>query len=1220
MVILDSIFPNSTLLRLIQVRLSKNNYFIFTVLFCAIQLSVTFGGSVFAQTWTGSNGTDWNDAGNWSGGIPTAGASVSIPNRTNKPIINTSVTIASLTVGNWSNTTPLTVITGGDLEITNSLTFRGGGQLHIDGGDVHLSGSSFSASYSATSFIEMTSGSFTSDANMNITNGNNSTQPGFVAGSGAAIFNGTLTVANSKLFKAEDADSVYVGNTFTVNGTYNGDDGKTVIDGSTTVGSGGTINLDDGILKFNASVFIGNNGTTNFGSGTVFFEDDVDVASSGFMNVEDATVNVIGNADFSNNGNLTVADGTINVGGDASISSGGSIELGGGNLNLEGDFSVTGGSTFEADSSTVTFSGDSTQTVTASNNITFFNVNVDSGAVFNTDGGTQNTVTIEGDLVVDEDGGVEIQDDDQLDVQGEVTGDGADNVNSPAPFAISAVATNSITIVITFNKAMEETAVENTSNYSIARVNNPGSTLSVSSAVLNTGGDSKQVTLTVSSITDDIEYEITMNSSGNIESVDGGELSTNHKKRFTKVGPIVFYSLTSGNWSTNSTWSRTSHSGSAATSNPNSVTNATIIIGDGDVVTISNSVSISNQTSVQVTSYSRLTVGLGGTLTTGTKTITGAGTFEVTNGTLQIGSPSGISSSGSTGNIRTTTRIFSSTGNYTYNGNAAQVTGSGLPSAVANLQINNSSDVTLDADITVNGTLTLTDGSLIVESGNNLIANTKSITSGDLIMRHEVTGSNGWRLLSSPINSDYDDFLDGIVTQGYTGAYYSTGSNPGDTLQPNVLYYDETYPGTDNQRWRAPTNASNSLTEGRGLFTYIFGDIDTDPNYNDILPFPVTLEVQGNEFEGPVDFDVTYTATADSGWNLVGNPYAASIDWDNSSNWTKTNIDGTIYLWDYDQDQFITWNGTTGDLGNGLIAPFQGFWVKANAASPSLIVNEDAKTTGGSFVGKIANQVHAHPSFSIRAVSEQKEASTHFMFSSNARMGKDVFDGYRLQPFSGLDKYLNISSVSSSGEQFAINNLPRDFGVPIEIPITLEVYDNEVLVEDNLYFKFEDLENIPVEWTLLLIDTHTGEQINIRQQPTYIFTHQGTHIKQKATSELSTRPKLMPKVNPKSTRFILQIDPGEDASNLPQTFTLSQNYPNPFNPETKIDFSLPIQGSVQLIVYDLLGRQIATLANAEFNAGKHTVRWNANNVATGIYIYRLVTQQGVFTKKMTLIK
>ncbi len=1181
---------------------------------------ITFAGNVFAQTWTGSNGTDWNDAGNWSGGVPSAGATVSIPNRTNKPIINTTVNIASLTIGNWSNTTPLTIIPGGDLQITNSLTFRGGGQLHIDGGDVYLSGSSFSASYSATSFIEMTSGSFTSDANMNITNGNNSTQPGFVAGSGAAIFNGTLTIANSKQFNVEVADSVYVGGTFTVNGTYNGDDGKTVIDASTTVGSGGTINLDDGILRFNASVFIGNNGTANFGSGTVFFEDDVDVASSGFMNVEDATVNVIGNADFSNNGNLTVASGTINVGGDASISSGGSIELGGGNLNLEGDFSVTGGSTFEADSSTVTFSGDSTQTVTASTDITFYNVYVDSGAVFNTDGGSQNTITIEGDLVVDEDGGVEVQDDDQLDVQGEVTGGGADNVNSPSPFAVSAVATNSTTIVITFNKAMEESAVENTSNYSIARVNNPGSTLSVSSAVLNTGGDNKQVTLTVSTITDDVQYEITMNPSGTIESVDGGELSTNHKKRFTKIGPIVFYSLTSGNWSTNSTWSRTGHSGSAATSNPNSVTNATIIIGDGDVVTISNTVSISNQASVQVTSGSKLTVGTGGTLTTSTKTITGAGTFEVTNGTLQIGSPSGISSSGSSGNIRTSSRIFGSTGSYTYNGNAAQITGSGLPSTVANLLINNSSNVTIDADLTVTGTLTLTNGSLIVESGNNLIANIKLITSGDLVLRHNITGSNGWRLLSSPISTDYDDFLDGIVTQGYAGAYYSTGANPGDTLQPNVLYYDETYPGTDNQRWRAPTNASTSLSAGRGLFTYIFGDIDSDPNYNDILPFPITLEVQGNEFAGQVDFDVTYTTSADSGWNLVGNPYAATIDWDNSSNWTKTNIDGTIYFWDYDQDQFMTWNGTTGDLGSGLIAPFQGFWVKANGSSPTLIVDEDAKTTGGTFVGKISNKVHAHPSFSIRAVNEQKEAVTHFMFSNNARMGKDVFDGYRLQPFSALKKYLNISSVSSSGEQFAINNLPRNFGIPIEIPITLVVYDKEELIEDNLYFKFEKLDNIPSEWTILLIDTHTGKQINIRQQPTYIFTHQGTRLKQKAISELSPRPKLMPKVNPSSTRFKLLIDPGEDAIDIPHEFTLSQNYPNPFNPETKIDFSLPIQGPVQLIVFDLLGRPIATLANAEFNAGKHTIQWDANNAATGVYIYRLVTQQGVFTKKMTLIK
>ncbi len=221
-------------------------------------------------------------------------------------------------------------------------------------------------------------------------------------------------------------------------------------------------------------------------------------------------------------------------------------------------------------------------------------------------------------------------------------------------------------------------------------------------------------------------------------------------------------------------------------------------------------------------------------------------------------------------------------------------------------------------------------------------------------MKQTITGSNGWRLLSSPISSTYTDFLDGIVTQGYSGAFYSTGSNPGDTVQPNVLYYLESYPGTDNQRWRAPSTAGTTVTSGRGLYTYIFGNIAGDSRYNN--SFPITLSVEGQEHEGPVNLNVTYTTAADSGWSLVGNPYAATIDWDNNTNWTKTNIDGTIYVWDYSTNQYKTWNGTTGDLGDGLISPFQGFWVKANGTSPSLIVDEDAKNTGGSYVGKASTK------------------------------------------------------------------------------------------------------------------------------------------------------------------------------------------------------------------------------------------------------------------------
>ena len=940
------------------------------------------------------------------------------------------------------------------------------------------------------------------------------------------------------------------------------------------------------------------------------------------MSVDNGSITIGGNASLSSGGTIDLNSGSLNVGGDASFTSGGTVNAGSATVTLEGDFTVQNGSNFEADSSTVVFSGDSTQTINSGSDLTFYNVQVDSGAVFNTDGGTQNTVVIEGDLIVDEDGGVIVEGDDQLDVQGEVGGGGADNVQSPSPFAVSATATDLNTVVITFNKAMLQGPAETTGNYSIARVNNPATTLTVSNASLNTGGDSTVVTLTVSTITEDIQYEITMNPGGTMESTDGGELSDNHKKRFTKFGPITFYSRTSGSWATNSTWSRVSHSGPAATTNPSSTSNATIIVGDGDLVTISSTTSIVNQTSVQVSGGSELRVGSGGNLTLGTKTISGAGIFQLTTGTIQIGSPGGISASGATGNIQTTTRTFGTGGSYVYNGSAAQATGTGLPTTAANVTINNASGVTLDNNLQVNGTLSLTNGSLIIESGNNLIANTKSIGSGDLVMRQIITGTQGWRLFSSPISSDYDDFFDGIVTQGYTGAYYSTGSNPGDTLQPNVLYYLENYPGTDNQRWRAPASAATSLTPGQGLFTYVFGDIDADPLYNDILPLPATLEVQGQEHEGPVDFGVTYTTTADSGWNFIGNPYAATINWDNSGSWTKTNIDNTIYIWDYDSNQYLTWNGTTGDLGNGLISPFQGFWVKANDTSPTLEVEETAKTTGGTFVGKtIANQkITAHPSFSVSLGDDKHEVSTHFMFTEHAKIGKDKSDAYRLLPIPGITNYLELSSVTENGDKYAINNLPRNFGRTIEIPIMVESFEAGISTSKPLNLSFKNFDHIPNGWSLSIIDKKTGEEFPVTDGGIYPFNYNGNKNKIAPNGNAQNRAKVTSKTSSAKARFVLKINPGSDASDLPQSFTLEQNYPNPFNPTTNIQFDLPLQSFTQLTIFDMLGREVTTLVSEELPAGTHTYTWNAAGNSSGVYLYRLATPENIVTKKMTLIK
>lgn len=90
---------------------------------------------------------------------------------------------------------------------------------------------------------------------------------------------------------------------------------------------------------------------------------------------------------------------------------------------------------------------------------------------------------------------------------------------------------------------------------------------------------------------------------------------------------------------------------------------------------------------------------------------------------------------------------------------------------------------------------------------------------------------------------------------------------------------------------------------------------------------------------------------------------------------------------------------------------------------------------------------------------------------------------------------------------------------------------------------------------------------------------------------------------------------------LPLAAELDQNYPNPFNPSTTIRFTMPSTGNASLVVYDVLGRQVATLFNnREFSAGTQLVEFNASDLASGVYLYRLVTETGVQTRKMTLIK
>ena len=92
------------------------------------------------------------------------------------------------------------------------------------------------------------------------------------------------------------------------------------------------------------------------------------------------------------------------------------------------------------------------------------------------------------------------------------------------------------------------------------------------------------------------------------------------------------------------------------------------------------------------------------------------------------------------------------------------------------------------------------------------------------------------------------------------------------------------------------------------------------------------------------------------------------------------------------------------------------------------------------------------------------------------------------------------------------------------------------------------------------------------------------------------------------------------SNQIPKEFALSQNYPNPFNPSTTIKYSLPKDGLVTMKIYDMAGREVAKLVNEVKKAGYYQVQFNASNLASGVYFYRIQSNDFVMTKRMVLIK
>ncbi|MBX2977347.1 MAG: T9SS type A sorting domain-containing protein [Ignavibacteriaceae bacterium] len=125
---------------------------------------------------------------------------------------------------------------------------------------------------------------------------------------------------------------------------------------------------------------------------------------------------------------------------------------------------------------------------------------------------------------------------------------------------------------------------------------------------------------------------------------------------------------------------------------------------------------------------------------------------------------------------------------------------------------------------------------------------------------------------------------------------------------------------------------------------------------------------------------------------------------------------------------------------------------------------------------------------------------------------------------------------------------------------------------------------------------------------TFIFVSRGRYEKQEGIAEGKTR---------------LQKDDNTTSSeqnSIVYEYELSQNSPNPFNPTTTITYQIKEKGFTTLKIYDLLGKEVATLVNEEKQAGKYSIEFNASKLSSGVYLYELRSKEFKSTKKLLLMK
>ncbi|MCC5940901.1 MAG: T9SS type A sorting domain-containing protein [Balneolaceae bacterium] len=494
-------------------------------------------------------------------------------------------------------------------------------------------------------------------------------------------------------------------------------------------------------------------------------------------------------------------------------------------------------------------------------------------------------------------------------------------------------------------------------------------------------------------------------------------------------------------------------------------------------------------------------------------------------------------------------------------------------------------------------------------------------------MPYEFT--EGWFLFSSPGDGQtVGELLGNIRTDGYPGS-----TNPGASF-PTVYTLDQ-----DAYQWAAVTSSDQVLVQGAGLLVYVF---EEDTPAEDLL----FSEGPWAPLDGSFTFDHMLWYDPDQGPQgdshfLIGNPHPVAINICNMI-MEGTNMANSLDIWaPWENDghggyinfsceitpRKVQTQANSDELQQGeilfegYVPPFIGFWVRTTADNPSLAITEN------DYVGmprRKQTEAKPEPVTLVLSHEERNYANTvNILFSDRGSDGLDEIDAIKLSSAGLAKRYLSFFAMDEEGRKYALRSLPTLMQDEVTIPLGIET------TEEGSYTLTWSLPDAGLTGAnYYLRDHHAGTTVQLRDGQSYRFDLEAT------TAAKAIDPPLLRgdakgvfsariAEHESTPRFELIVTTGElkdGGSELPAEIVLNQNYPNPFNPATIISYELPEQVHVRLDVYDMTGRHVAELVNEQINAGQHRVTFNAMNLSSGVYIYRLQAGNEIQTRKLTIIK